>query len=430
MIFRLPFKSTPSLLKSRGFTLIEILASIAILSALTVVSLTSISGVVDDARFTQTVREIEQLRNALVGETQRLETGLRKNYGYLGDMGALPTTSQGLDVLSSLPTGVSSWAIQSSYGIGVGWRGPYISNTFDTDYFKDAWGNDYIYANTGAGATITSLGGDGAAGGTGFNQDIVVNIPVAVTQGKLLGYVVTGSGDLLGADQIPFSSSAEIYLYYPDGSGGITSMSTAITALDLGKYSFSSVPLGYGSVMVFSPTSAVADLTLGPSIVEINKSATAAVPVAQDPAVVFGASSACSAGENFSVGSGSFSSSTGAKTISFIVRYPANYTWLGPFAYEHETNGTITQFDVTNTATVSTETFRYSATPAAIVVGGDANISATTASSSYSISGGVAFLSNTDYRLTFTYSAGHWSDGHTHHYYRIGCKYVRAHPGM
>lgn len=412
----------------KGFTLIEILASIAILSALTVIALSSVDGVIDDARFTQTVREMEQIRNALIGETQRLETGLRKNYGYLGDVGALPTTSQGLGVLSSMPSGLSSWAIQNSYGIGMGWRGPYLANTFDSNFYRDGWGNNYIYTNSGSGATIVSYGADGTAGGTGFDQDITLNIPVAVTQGKLLGYVVEGSGDLLGADQIPYSSSAQVFLYYPSGSGGIASMHMDLSAGNSGKYTFSSVPLGFGALKVFIPNSASASTTLGPAILEINKSATAAVPVTQDTTEVFSSSSACTASQNFAISSGSFSSDTTNKTISFVITYPDDYTWT-TFAYDHQTNGAMSNFVVTNITASSSATYRYSSGIGEIAVGGNANIS-TTGSNSFTISDGITFSSGVNYRLTFQYSSGHWSDSHSAYYYRIGCKYVRAHPGM
>src|SRR4051812_22799109 len=65
-----------------GLTLIEILATLAIMSIFTVVAITSMGNVVDDARFDATVREMQQIRAAIVGETVRLESGLRKNYGF------------------------------------------------------------------------------------------------------------------------------------------------------------------------------------------------------------------------------------------------------------------------------------------------------------------------------------------------------------
>lgn len=432
MIFRLKSSRKGRVLnvrrRKKGFTLIEILASLAILSVLTVIALSAVDGVIDDARFTQTVREMEQIRNALIGETQRLETGLRKNYGYLGDVGGLPTTSQGLAVLSSMPAGMSSWAIQNSYGIGMGWRGPYLANTFDQNFYVDAWGNAYTYTNTGSGATITSLGADGAAGGSGFDQDITLNIPTAVTTGKLLGYVVEGSGDLLGADQIPYSDAAEVFLYYPNGSGGIASMSMALSAGNSGKYSFSNIPLGFGALKVFIPSSAAVSSTLGPAIIEINKSATAAVPVTQDTTEIFSNSSACTTLENYTVSSGSFSSDSTNRTISFVINYPSDYT-MSTFAYDLQTGGAMSNFAATNLGNSTTQTFRYDSGNTAITTSGTANIS-TTGSNLFTMGNTLTFSGGVNYRLTFQYVSTAWSAAYSDYYYRIGCKYVRAHPGM
>jgi prepilin-type N-terminal cleavage/methylation domain-containing protein len=346
--------------RESGFTLVEIMAAIAIMSVFTVVALTGMTNVVDDARFSQTVREMEQIRNAFVGETQRLETGLRKNYGYLGDMGTLPTSAQGIGALSTQPGSATAWSINATYGIGTGWKGPYISNTFDQDFTKDAWGTNYVYDNTISGstgqATITSYGSNKVVGGSGYAADIVITIPASVTKGNLLGYVVRTAGDLLGADQRPYSGDAEIRLYYPNGNGSIMSSALTITSVNSGRYTFSDIPLGFAALKIFIPDFATASAPniLGPSLVEVNKAAAAATPVAQDETSIYGASSHCTGAENITISATTssvyFSADTTNNTIAFTLNVPADYTW-STFRYEQERGSTLNYFTISNSST-------------------------------------------------------------------------------
>ncbi len=273
----------------------EVLTSIMLMSVFTVVALTSMGTVVDDARFNQTLRELEQIRNGLTGETQRLETGLRKNYGYLGDLGRLPTSAQGLAALTSAPTGVTLWSANAptqmpTYGVAFGWKGPYVFTTAQQDYTTDAWGNAYVYEdypNPGDdGKRIRSLGSDGAVGGTGYAQEIDLIIPEAVINGRVLGYVVQPDNSVMGADQEAFDGTATATLHYGDGTGATMSSTTA--AFTDGKYTFNDIPLGYASLEVNITAPAAAVATLGPSIVEVNKASTAALPVARATSSIYG----------------------------------------------------------------------------------------------------------------------------------------------
>lgn len=413
----------------QGFTLIEILVSIAMMSVLTTVALTTMGSVVDDARFSQTTREIEQIRNALVGETQRLETGLRKNYGFLGDVGALPTTAQGLSVLFSegaaSSAGLSMWSVHSSYGIGSGWKGPYLTNTDDQDYTRDAWGNAYVYANTGGtNATITSYGADGVAGGTGFNQDIVVSIPTDVIRGRLLGYVVTAQGDVTGADQVPYSGNAYIELRYANGSGGLAVQSTSISVGNSGRYSFSNVPLGIGALLVYIPNSVAFTQVLGPSIVELNKAATAAVPLARDPSNIYGTTAACTSDENFTITSMSMDNTT--RTTQFRLSFPADYTW-SRFYHEHQANAAISRFTISSIAGGTTSTYFSSTTG----IKSSATGALIAASTNHNFSSNP-ILSAGQHHFTFYYNSSGWTDSSADYvpifYYEIGCKFFGLRP--
>jgi len=80
------------------------------------------------------------------------------------DTGRYPTTSEGLNVLISAPSGDSE-----------NWFGPYL----DGEMPKDPWGNDFVYqiperdsANRELSPKVLSLGADNEPGGTGNDADI------------------------------------------------------------------------------------------------------------------------------------------------------------------------------------------------------------------------------------------------------------------
>ena len=75
------------------------------------------------------------------------------------DVGRFPTTEEGLAALRSQPSGM------------VKWNGPYL----DKPVPLDPWDRPYNYrapGTEGRDFDITSLGGDGAAGGSGDGADI------------------------------------------------------------------------------------------------------------------------------------------------------------------------------------------------------------------------------------------------------------------
>lgn len=132
-----------------GFTLIEIMIVIVILSALAVMVVPKIIGRTDDARIADAKVQIRNMESAL-----KL---------YKLDSGVYPSTEQGLQALISKPTvGV----VPKNYREG----GYLETKTLP----KDPWGNDYLYISPGEHGDyeLSSLGADGARGGEGKNADI------------------------------------------------------------------------------------------------------------------------------------------------------------------------------------------------------------------------------------------------------------------
>ncbi len=142
----LSLSKTSNRLNSKGFTLIELMVVIVILSILAVYMAPRLIGRDDQARQLRARVDIEALETAL--KLYRLDTG------------SYPTTQQGLEALIQQPEGVRNWR-----------EGGYIDKR---RLLKDPWGNDYVYLSPGTHGDfdIISYGADGQPGGEGVNADI------------------------------------------------------------------------------------------------------------------------------------------------------------------------------------------------------------------------------------------------------------------
>lgn len=208
--------------RQTGITLIEVVVFIVIAGILASVAIRSVSTISDTARLEETRQEMDQLAFAVAGNPELINNGHRADFGYVGDVGALPPS---LDALHSDP-GYATW------------DGPYISNEIvqiDNDYASDAWGAPYSFSGT----TITS---------NGSGSPIVRRI--ADSNAELLTNSM--SGVVLDIDGTPpgtvYNDSLVISLTYPDGAG---SYQTDSTQPDMsGYFSFSGIPIGTHTLSV------------------------------------------------------------------------------------------------------------------------------------------------------------------------------------
>jgi len=128
----------------QGFTLIEVMVVVVILSILAAIIVPRIMDRPDKARIVKAQSDIRSLESAL--NLYRLD-----NHNY-------PTTDQGLESLVQKPADAPSWK-----------EGGYIDRLP-----KDPWGRPYQYLNPGQHGSIDifSLGADGQPGGEGKDADI------------------------------------------------------------------------------------------------------------------------------------------------------------------------------------------------------------------------------------------------------------------
>lgn len=137
---------TSKLKQQAGFTLIELLVVLAIIGMLAGLVGPQVMKHLGGSKTKAAKVQIEELAGAI--DMYRI------------DVGAYPTTEQGLKALVEKPANVSIW------------NGPYLrKNTVP----KDPWLQDYRYVSPGQHGKfdISSLGADGREGGEGEDQDLV-----------------------------------------------------------------------------------------------------------------------------------------------------------------------------------------------------------------------------------------------------------------
>ena len=130
-------------LSSGGFTFIELMMVVLIISILTAVLYPRIVGRGEDAK-------IAAAKSDMAAVSLALDM-------YFVHNGKYPTTSQGLDALNRKPT---------TFPIPSNWKGPYMKKQSG---FTDPWGNRYVYVSPGIHSDdydLKSYGPDGVEGGS------------------------------------------------------------------------------------------------------------------------------------------------------------------------------------------------------------------------------------------------------------------------
>jgi prepilin-type N-terminal cleavage/methylation domain-containing protein len=224
-----------------GFTLIEVILVVLLIGILAGLAANLLTNTLDQARFDETQRKMTVLSNAMVGNPDLNTNGVRSDFGFVGDIGRLPTSLTELVTQGALP----AW----NAATGIGWHGPYVPGDFAQNpdgYRTDGWGTLFTYAN--ATGVVTSLGSDGAAAGTGYAADFSTPDRTAPTDqrvGTITGLVT----DLLGN---PLASVAggtvTVSVTNHPVAGAATTVSTT-TGAD-GAYTLSPIIIGRRTLQV------------------------------------------------------------------------------------------------------------------------------------------------------------------------------------
>ena len=206
-----------------------------------------IGNIISQQSFDATVKEMTDLKAATIGNPDLIEGGVRSNFGYAGDRGALPAAMSNL-VTNPVACGfVSDTTLGggTNLGTGAGWRGPYIDNKQDDsgNYLAllDGWGRAYSYdAPTGR---VGSWGPNAVFGGFAAPDADDVIIPattIAGITGTVSGRVTNPSG---GPIQAPPATN-NVIIYGPPLTCPSTFTQYVGATDSNGAYTIANVPLG------------------------------------------------------------------------------------------------------------------------------------------------------------------------------------------
>ncbi len=193
-------------LNENGFTLLELLIVVFILSALAFSTISLTNNADEQFRYEDTRTRLQNIRRAIVGSLEAALSGQKLMSGYIVDNGGLPANIKALVVA---PAGFDAFggkeplfdknpdAAGFDNGGGKtdldepnetlfkGHRGDYLTVPPGDGTYRDGWGNVHATAATDAlnfgwaitasatSYTTTSIGSDGVAGGAaGFEKDM------------------------------------------------------------------------------------------------------------------------------------------------------------------------------------------------------------------------------------------------------------------
>jgi general secretion pathway protein G len=127
-------------MKSKAFTLIEVMVVMAIISILAGMLVPSFWRFWESKEIATTKERMKELKRAMIGDPSIIQTGIRTSYGFVGDNGELPfgssSSSSSLGYLVTRPNAASGYPH---------WNGPYMSGFDPAEFRKDAWGNTFSY---------------------------------------------------------------------------------------------------------------------------------------------------------------------------------------------------------------------------------------------------------------------------------------------
>jgi len=216
-----------------GFSLIEILVAISLIAivagALAPAGIRSLRA----AQAEKTRARMDAALRGLIGDPER------GDFGYLGDLGALPASLNDLNDGAGKP----AYALNATDGVGYGWAGPYAPTLAIAGVaLVDAWGMPFQYTGS---AQLRSAGPDRAFA----SADDLVRPPLALaTTGNL---VVTVLGIPSGGGTPIQLDTARVDVFVASSNAGVRNEQAlagagpyTATNLHLGLHALRAVGLG------------------------------------------------------------------------------------------------------------------------------------------------------------------------------------------
>ncbi|HAC91402.1 MAG TPA: hypothetical protein DCF63_12350 [Planctomycetaceae bacterium] len=217
--------------KSHGLTLLELVVVLGILAALSTVAIRSLEPVADQARYQQSQKLLDELRNAVVGESN-LSASNVSAMGFVADTGALPANAHQLlqRPVSLIDRTLHVFdsdrdTVQDVQLVG-GWNGPYLQFGAGRNDVVDGWGRAPTFLSGLGSLEMLSLGSDGDSTSPedGYREDIIVSVQSTDYMGTLVLRLFAIDG-LNGSRVDPSPTGSQqlgVLCYAVNAAGGTT----------------------------------------------------------------------------------------------------------------------------------------------------------------------------------------------------------------
>jgi prepilin-type N-terminal cleavage/methylation domain-containing protein len=247
----------------RGVTLLELLVVLMVLSLILTAAVKTWDVTLERGRTETTVKKLRQLSTAITGDPNYIIAGRRVDFGFVGDVGRLPSSLIELVVSPAIQPPESSL-----------WRGPYLRSTFNQSsegYRIDGWGDTIAYVNTLDSLFLRSLGGRGLADRTRWQTVKLPNTFTELTRNDVTGTVLDVRG-LPPPNDASILIPLSVTLLYPF-EGKLKSWELSNTDLLNGQFTYNNIPQGthrlqavFVNITTNDTTSTNVDVTVYPGI--------------------------------------------------------------------------------------------------------------------------------------------------------------------